>query len=371
MNMNLFHLPAGAAPTPVVVWGAGNMGRAAIRSVAANPDLVLTGVLVRPGPKEGLDAGEIAGLDVHLGVPATSEVEATLARLDGTGAVVYVCSGELRPDEAVADMALALTQGAVVVSPSVYPLYDHRSAPAEVRDPIAEACEAGNAAFFASGVDPGWGNDILPLLATSLSGHVEMLRCQEIFDYTTYDAEDAVRYIVGFGQPMDYEPPMVAQGIPSMVWGGQVRLLARGLGIEVEELREHVERVPLEADAHTRMGLFEAGTQGGLRFEVQGIVAGEPRVVVEHVTRIDAGVAPHWPQGPGGSSAHRVLVEGSPRLEVTVEATAEGGNRAAGGNETAAHRLVNAITWLRSAPAGLYDGLEVPLTPGLGRRPGS
>jgi hypothetical protein len=56
-----------------------------------------------------------------------------------------------------------------------------------------------------------------------------------------------------------------------------------------------------------------------------------------------------------------VVVEGEPRLVVTVEATAEGGNRAAGGNATAAGRLVNALPWLRAQPPGLYDALDVPL----------
>jgi hypothetical protein len=52
---------------------------------------------------------------------------------------------------------------------------------------------------------------------------------------------------------------------------------------------------------------------------------------------------------------------------VAVEATDEGGNRAAGGNATAANRLVNAIPWLRATAPGLYDGLDVPVSPATGR----
>ena len=115
------------------------------------------------------------------------------------------------------------------------------------------------------------------------------------------------------------------------------------------------------------MGEFEAGTQGALRFEVQGIVGGEPRIVIEHVTRIDPGVAPDWPVPPdGGAGAHRVVVEGRPRIEVTVEATDEGGNRAAGGNATAVGRLVNAIPWLDGEP----PGSTTPWTPRSYRRRG-
>ena len=66
-------------------------------------------------------------------------------------------------------------------------------------------------------------------------------------------------------------------------------------------------------------------------------------------------------------TAHRVVVEGRPRIEVTVEAEDEGGNRAAGGNATAAARLVDAIPFLVAAEPGLYDALQVPLRYGTGR----
>ncbi|MCR1782878.1 dihydrodipicolinate reductase [Nocardioides carbamazepini] len=348
----------------VVVWGTGNMGRASIRAVAAHPGLSLAAVVVNDPAKVGRDAGDLAELGRSLGVPATDDVEAALAALEGGGAVAYAASGELRPDDAVVDLARALAGGAVVVTPSVYALYDHRSAPAEMREPLEKACAEGGSALFVSGIDPGWGNDLLPALVSGLASEIEQVRCQEIFDYSTYDAEDSVRYIVGMGQPMDYEPPMVAEGIPSMVWGGQIRLIARALGVELDELRETVERRALDASVTTALGYFEAGTQGGLRFEVQGIVGGEPRIVIEHVTRITAACAYDWPMPPdGGDGAHRVIIEGRPRIEINVEATDEGGNRAAGGNATAANRLVNAIPWLRSATPGLYDGLDVPLLP--------
>ena len=101
---------------------------------------------------------------------------------------------------------------------------------------------------------------------------------------------------------------------------------------------------------------------------MQGIVDGEPRIVVEHVTRITPACAPDWPLPPdGGDGAHQVVIEGRPRIEVNVEATDEGGNRAAGGNATAANRLVNAIPWLRAAEPGLYDALDVPLSPATGK----
>ncbi|MFF3615127.1 dihydrodipicolinate reductase [Streptomyces sp. NPDC002580] len=349
-----------------VVWGTGNVGRAAIRAVEAHPKLKLAAVLVHDPGKVGRDAGELAGLDHALGVAAVDDVDAVLAT--APGAVVYAATGDIRPDEALADIGRAIRAGAVVVTPALYPLYDQRNAPPEFREPVLAAIADGGGSLFVSGVDPGWGNDVLPLLISGLGTTIDAVRCQEIFDYSTYEQEESVRYLVGMGQPMDYEPLMLAPSIPTMVWGGQIRLMARALGVELDDIRETLERRPLTETVSTRtMGEFAAGTQGAVRFEVRGIVGGEPRIVIEHVTRVHASCAPDWPTPPDGDGAHRVIIEGRPRIEVTVEATDEGENRSAGGNATAVGRLVGAIDWLVEAAPGLYDALDVPLRPAVGR----
>ncbi|MET9633375.1 dihydrodipicolinate reductase [Lentzea sp. NPDC006480] len=349
-----------------VVWGTGNVGRAAIRAVEAHPALKLAAVVVNNPDKVGKDAGALAGLDVELGIAATNDIDAVLAA--SPGAVVYAASGDIRPDDALADITKAIRAGAVVVTPSLYALYDHRSAPAELREPVLAAIAEGGGSLFVSGVDPGWGNDVLPLLVSGLSSEVDAIRCQEIFDYSTYDQPDAVRWLIGMGQPLDYQAPMLMPTVPTMVWGGQIRLMARALGVEIDEIRETVDRRALDATVTTRiMGEFEGGTQGAIRFEVQGIVGGEPLIVIEHVTRIHASCAPDWPMPPSGDGAHKVIIEGRPRIEVSVEATDEGENRSAGGNATAVGRLVNAIDWLVEAEPGLYDALDIPLRPAVGK----
>ncbi|MFJ3667791.1 dihydrodipicolinate reductase [Streptomyces sp. NPDC090106] len=352
---------------PTVVWGTGNVGRAAVRAVAAHPTLSLVAVLVSNPAKVGKDAGELADLGRRLGVAATDDVAGVLAA--APRAVVYAASGDVRPDGAIEDIARALRTGAVVVTPSLYGMYDCVNAPAEIRDVLVRAAEEGGGTLFVSGVDPGWANDVLPLLVSGLGSDIDVLRCQEIFDYSTYDQEEAVRDLIGMGHPLDHQPLMLVEGIPTMIWGGQLRMMARALGVELDAIEETLERRPLETAVRTEgMGEFAAGTQGAIRLEVQGIVDGTPRIVVEHVTRIHASCAPDWPVPPdGGAGAHRVIVEGRPRIEVTVEATDEGENRAAGGNATAAGRLVNAIDWLADAGPGLYDALDVPLRPAVGR----
>ncbi|ANI37549.1 NAD(P)H-dependent amine dehydrogenase family protein [Mycolicibacterium vaccae] len=350
------------AATAVAVWGTGNMGSTAIRSVTAFPGLELTGVLTSSEDKAGRDAASFAGLSAPTGVVAGTDVDAVLSRCD---AVAYMASGDIRPEEALADIERCLRAGAHVVTPSLYSLYDPRSAPPEWLDRLTAAAADGGAALLVSGVDPGWANDALAVTAAGLCTRIDTITCQEIFDYSTYDQPYAVRVSCGFGAPMDETPMMLLPTVPTMVWGGNIRLIGRGLGLEIDEITEEVERLPLEESVDTVMGRFEKGTQGAFFLRVVGWSGGRQRVVVEHITRIDPGCAPHWPQPDQGVGDHRVIVDGDPQLTIVTRADVPGGTRADGGNTTAANRLLGAISWLADQKPGVYDGLDVPLHPPL------
>jgi hypothetical protein len=90
--------------------------------------------------------------------------------------------------------------------------------PEELRARIGAACAAGQASIFVSGVDPGFINDVIPLLLSGLCERVDEIRAFELFNYSTYAQPDAVRNLVGMGQPMDAMPPMLTPGVPTMVW---------------------------------------------------------------------------------------------------------------------------------------------------------
>lgn len=346
----------------IAVWGTGNMGATAIRSATAFPGLELAAVITSSPDKAGRDAATFAKLDGLTGVSATTDVDAALAQCD---AVAYMSSGDIRPEEAIVEIERCLRAGKQVVTPSLYSLYDPASAPAEWVERLTDAAVAGNSALLVSGVDPGWGNDALAVIAAGLCTRIRTIRCQEIFDYSTYNQPHSVRVLCGFGGSMDETPMMLLPSIPTMVWGGNVRLIGRGLGLEIDDITETVERLPLTEAVDNVMGRFEAGTQGAFRLQVIGWANGVKRVVIEHITRIDPACAPDWPQPDEGVGDHRVIVDGDPQLSIVVRADVPGGTRADGGNTTAANRLLGAIDWLATQKPGIYDGLDVPLHPPL------
>jgi hypothetical protein len=333
-----------------------------LRSVTAFPGLRLMGVITSSEDKAGRDAATFAGLDADTGIAATTDIDAVLAEAD---AVAYMASGDIRPEEAVADIERCLRAGAHVVTPSLYSLYDPRSAAPDWVRRLTAAAEEGGSTLLVSGVDPGWGNDALAVTAAGLCTRIRTVTCQEIFDYSTYDQPHAVRVSCGFGGSMDETPMMLLPSIPTMVWGGNIRLIGRGLGIEIDEITEEVERLPLTESVDTVMGSFEKGTQGAFWLKVIGKVGGRERIVIEHITRIHSSCAPDWPYPDEGVGDHRVIVDGDPRLTIVTRADVSGGTRADGGNTTAANRLLGAISWLATQKPGIYDGLDVPLHPPL------
>jgi hypothetical protein len=324
--------------------------------------LQLSGVITSSPDKEGKDAATFARLDADTGVLATTDVDAALADCD---AVAYMASGDIRPDEAIEEIVRCLRAGKHVVTPSLYSLYDPRSAPPEWVERLTAAAEEGGSALLVSGVDPGWGNDALAVIAAGLCTRIRTINCQEIFDYSTYDQPYAVKVSCGFGGSMDETPMMLLPSIPTMVWGGNIRLIGRGLGMVIDEITEEVERRPLEESVDTVMGRFEKGTQGAFWLKVIGKAGGRERIVIDHITRIHPSCAPDWPQPDQGVGDHRVIVDGDPQLTLVSRADVPGGTRADGGNTTAANRLLGAIDWLATQKPGIYDGLDVPLHPPL------
>jgi hypothetical protein len=346
----------------VVVWGPGNVGGPAIRSVIANPALELVGVIVHSPEKVGRDAGELVGL-APTGVLATRDAAAAFSL--APDALFYGVNSDFRPLESIGECCDALQSGINVVTAGMYGLLHPPSADPAIRERFEAACRAGNSSFLTSGIDPGFAIDLLPMVLSGVCQEIREIRIVENFNYEYYDQPEAVRNLIGMGLPLDQTPPMLLPMALEGVWGGALRVLAEALGLEVSAIRSSVERHALEKTVTHAMGTFERGTQGAFRFEVQAIVDGRPKLVVEHITRITDDTAPQWPR-PAKQGHHQVRISGSPDLVVTIECEDAAGNHAGGGNSAAAARLVNAIPSVCAAAAGLLSAGDLPLISGRG-----
>ena len=348
----------------VVQWSTGNVGRHAIAGIDARPELELTGVWVSSPEKDGQDAGKLAGLDRDLGVLATTDADALIA--SAPDCVVYTAMADNRLTEAMDDLARLLRAGINVVSSSpVFLQYPYGVVPKDFFEPLDRAAREGGASLLVNGVDPGFANDWLPLVLTSISERIDEVRCYELLDYATYDNPTVLFDVMGFGQPMEASPMLLQPGILSMAWGSVVRQLAAGLGVELDEVTETVTKLPAPETFEIASGTIEKGTMAALRFEVLGIRNGRPVCVLEHVTRLRGDLGPDWPQ-PAGQGCYRVTVSGEPNYTLDLQLLGTDGDHNTAGLKATAMRLVNAVEAVVAAEPGLRTSLDLPLVTGRG-----
>lgn len=343
----------------VIQWATGAVGTHALRALIEDPQFELVGVYVHSADKVGRDAGELAGLPVRTGITATDD--ANRLRATAADCVVYTAIGETRPRDAVAEIAALLRSGKNVVSTSMMNLIHPASASPKLTGPLEAACSEGRTTLFTNGIDPGFSGDLMPLAALSLCERVDRIRVQELADYGTHpDASWAAPF--GFGKPPDWPAPILLPGVPTLFWGGMVRLLAGALHVTLDEITETSDRCVAAERFEVPMVMVEAGTVSAIRFEVSGIVGGKPVISAEHVTRTRPDQAPDWPQPPPGlASVHRVVIDGAPSL--TLDLALKGGPGGRGGVLATAMRIVNAIPAVCDAPPGLITTLDLPIAP--------
>ena len=125
---------------------------------------------------------------------------------------------DFRPDDSLSEILPALRAGTNIVSTSFHPLLHPPSTPEPMRSQVLEACAEGNSSIFVSGIDPGWIIDVLPIFLASMVSNITEVRAQEIANYAGYDQPDAVRFLCGFGQPMEYDAPILTDWALMQVW---------------------------------------------------------------------------------------------------------------------------------------------------------
>jgi 2,4-diaminopentanoate dehydrogenase len=362
----------------VGVWGPGSMGVIALRGVIDHPELELVDVVVHSDAKAGRDAGELCGVP-PVGVVATRDPAPMIA--GDADAVVYAAGANLRPLEAVEDMASILRAGKNVVSCSVVPLvFPDGLGPegAAFTEPLRRAALDGVASFFTTGIDSGFANDVLPLVLSGVARAIDSVRVTEMFNYATYPDKAAVYEILGFGKPPEYQAFAAQPGMFTFGWGPVLHQLAAGLGVKIDRIEEGNERVAATESFDTPTGHIAAGTIAAMRSTLTGYVGEKAAFVLDHVTRMRDDVAPDWPQprisippkdlGYGlasGRGLYRVEIEGSPTMRCEFE-MAEDRDHDLGARIAGASRMVNAIPAVCAAAPGLLSALDLPLITGAG-----
>jgi hypothetical protein len=350
-------------PRRVIQWGAGNTGGHALRFLLEDPAFEVAGVWVSREHNVGRSAGELAGLGAQ-GPVATNSID-DIVGLDAD-CVVYMAAEPNGPPnqpgtdgwDSVDTICRLLASGKNVVATGISGLTNPHAYGDEVYDRLSSAAQSGAATFFGTGIEPGFMCDALALSLSSVSRDIRSIRAQECLSYATYDQPNYhVSHGGIWGAPCEPSySAAFAEHILAAGMGGPVQLLADALGVKLDEVTAVVDLAPAGEDFDVPMGPIGKGTVAGYRFELLGMVGGQARIAVEHVTRIHPDVAPHWPSVNSGG--FRVIVEGTPSF--TTEVVFDEDDPTTAGCVSTAARVVNSISIVCAAPPGVCSFLDLP-----------
>jgi 4-hydroxy-tetrahydrodipicolinate reductase len=351
-------------PYRVIVWGTGFVGSAVLRNLVTHPAYEVVGVLVHAEGKDGRDIGELVGLP-NVGLSASRDREAVLSR--PADAVCYFGPSALHMETNLGNLTAALRAGKNVVDTTVGALQNPVRAPRAIREEIGHACAEGGVSYFSGGIDPGFGNDLLPLTLLGLCGRVDRVHTTEFLDAGTYPDQPSLA-AMGLCSSLDEAALLDSPGLMTSIWGGPLYMIAEALGVEVSETRERYDRWATPDTIEFAMGRVEPGCAAAHRIQLAGVVGGEERIVIDHIHRVTRDVAPEWPR-PASNPAHanRVEIIGSPGIvQETVLADEFTGDGNAGGCLATGMRAVNAIPAVCAAPPGILSTLDLPVIAGPG-----
>jgi 2,4-diaminopentanoate dehydrogenase len=337
----------------VVVRGTGTIGAAGLRLIIEHPDLELVGLLVHGKHKIGVDAGDIAGT-AKTGIIGSDDEAAMIALKPDCLAHFGDSAG--READVNAEMIPFLLRGVNVVTTSQMDLFQPRHGRREVVEPIARACEQGGASIFSTGVDPGFTTTGFPLHLLSIGGRVDEVRVAELGYVGEYGGVENLK-LYGFGQPLDYEPPMFTSAIGQAWHASTVRCFADYMGVELDEITSTWETAALDFDIEPLFGLVRAGLTAGTRWTMVGMSGGKPFFTYTKIERLHLAAGPDWQQGKvgeGNDTFWRTEIVGDPAFTVEIGTTLPSAVPM-----TPAHP-VNAIPAVCDAPPGIVDPMRLP-----------
>ena len=351
-------------PYRVIVWGTGLVGKAVLRDLISNPCYEIVGVIVSAPEKDGKDIGDIVGMP-PTGLFATTNVADTLKK--PADALAYFGPSALYADINMANLTLALRSGLNVVDTSMGVFENPSRAPQELLEQINAACAEGQSSFFSGGIDPGFGNDLMPLTLLGVCARVSRVRTIEFIDAGTYpDQESLIQ--MGLTSMPDADCVLDIPGIMTAVWGGPLYMIAEALGVEVEATVENYRRWFTPTAVDYALGTVPKGGCAAHQIELQGIVDGEPKIIIDHFHRLYSGSAPDW-QRPETHAVHanRIEIDGSPRIrQETVLENAATGDGNEGTCLATGMRAINAIPAVCDAEPGILSTLSLPIIGGRG-----
>jgi hypothetical protein len=322
-----------------VQYGVGPIGSAIVRLLREKVSMEIIGAIDIDPLKVGRDLGELVGAaDAPWGIVVSDDVGEVLGM--SPDVVIHSTASSL---PRVADQLRAcLGSGACVVSTCEELSYPYRKYPGLAAQLDAEA-KAWGVALVGTGINPGFVMDKLLITLSAACQEIHTVRASRIVDASK--RRMSLQKKIGAGMTTQEFRTQVAAGvIKHHGLPESVAMVADALGLSIDVITERIDPVVAESPIKTEFFDVAAGQVAGVYQIAQGLCAGEERIHMELQMYVGA-----------PNPADSVAITGTPSLSLTIP----GGTH---GDIASAAVLVNSISAILDAPAGLRTSRDLPLS---------
>ena len=346
----------------VIQWATGNTGQRALREVIRHPALELVGVRVYDAAKDGVDAGELCG-EAPTGVLATADRDVILkvaadcciymARATGKGQT----RAGLTEDELVQDVVALLEKGTNIVT-TVSDLFARGVRLSDDnRARVLDACSKGNASVWASGSDPGFVTETLPMALLSVQRKVDLIEIEEFGDLSHRPSAHMVMEQMRFGKPLEEFDPDRRKNHLFGEYQPPLSVLADLAGFDIDEWTAEGGVAAAKEDLRIVAGEIKAGTAAAQRIIINGRSRGADRIRFTQYGVVAMDVDPDWGLAPTG---WRIRIHGDAPFDIRMPFPVPLDDLANYVPAFNANGPVNAIPYVCAAPPGILTTEDLP-----------
>ncbi|APX71228.1 hypothetical protein M5C72_10705 [Companilactobacillus allii] len=331
----------------VIVWGLGNVGRAAIRMIQDKESLELVGAVDVDPKKIGKDSGEIFGFP-KTGIVVINNIDDAL-KLDADIVLDYTPlvrdeKGGFTPSAEAICKILRAKKNVV----TTLPIYYSQVTTPDLYKMINDAAKENNVSYLPTGLLPGAYASYIPTVLAGLMGRVDKIVVQSGED----DQHNFSSWVKVFGYGMDpdkFPQDKLKMGIASYYVSGVYELGER-LGFKFDDMKIEHECFKAPVDLHPIFGTVKKGTISGHRFTMTGMVNGEEKASLIYVHKICDDVA-KVPE-----IDNKIHIEGIPK---TLDISIDGMMPLDESYVTSAAPSVNVIPMVVDGDSGFLQALDL------------
>jgi 4-hydroxy-tetrahydrodipicolinate reductase len=319
-------------------YGVGPIGAAVARQVASRKGFTIAGGIDIDPAKLGQDLGAVIGLDKALKIRVTNDAAGALKR-NKPDVVVLCTSSALK--KVMPQVETILKAKAPIVSTTEelsYPVGKNRS----LAKKIDQLARTAKVAVLATGVNPGFVMDALPIALTGVCERVDSVRIDRIQDARVRRLPFQQK--IGSGLTTDQFRKKVDDGsVRHVGLAESVTMIADAFGWKLDKITDDIKPKIATAPVESEWIAVDPGYVCGLVQDGIGWKNGKPIITLHMEAYLGA-----------PESYDSVVIEGVPRIEQKIAGGVHG-------DVATASITVNSIPKVLAAPPGLRTMRDMAL----------